>query len=54
MDGGGVSVRDIVAAFNGSGAVLLVVPFVLAGKLAFNPGAEADDERAAAPGVNDR
>jgi len=42
------------AAFNGSGVVVLVVPFVFAGKLAFNPGAEADDERAPAPGVNDR
>jgi len=41
-------------AFKGSAAVLLVVPFVFAGKLAFNPGAEDDDERAPAPGVNGR
>ena len=44
----------MVAAFKASGVVLLVVPFVFAGKLAFNPGAEADDESAPAPGVNDR
>jgi len=48
-----VSIPDKLAAFNGSG-VVVVVPFVLGGKLVVNPGEEDDAERPPAPGVNDR